>query len=467
MSAHAAQPVHSTVGRGPALLDPPAADWAGLIRNASPNARAERFREQLGLPSTTPLIVTGHQPIVFHPGILAKYLAADALANATGGSTAWLVADQDTPDVFTLRRPARADTGELQTQHHKLSEEPVFTSVAVASQKPIAAPARLAPPFDRVSEAFAAHAGAPNLAAQAAMAVRDLLSDLRGDGPADRSGPPPLFFASRLHETDLFNEIVDAIGRDPARCVRTYNEAASAFPGAHLRALGARQTPQGRSPEGEDLELPLWRIEPGQPRVPVFASQLAQTPRERLAPRATLLDGLVRLAGSDLFIHGTGGTKYAQATDAWFAAWAPVDGCGALAPAVTATASRTIDTGEPLTTRAQADHAVWAAHHARHTPTMLDDPQRATHKAELLRVIEAAPRRSPERAARFAELTALLDEARRAHADAIRALDHEATSARARAAEHEIAADRTWPFPAYPDQTLHELAASIRAEFVG
>jgi len=433
-------------------VDPPAADWAGLIRNAPPTAQpspqSARFREQLGLPGTTPLIITGHQPIVFHPGILAKYVAAEAFAKSGGGSIAWLVADQDTPDVFTLRRPARRADGTLEVVHEKLTEEPVFTSVAVASQRPIAEPTRPGPPFDRVSEAFGAHADAPNLAAQAAAAVRDLLGPLLDTAP--------LFFASRLHETDLFNAILDEIGRDPQRCVETYNAAAAEFPEAHLRALTDRHG---------DTELPLWRIEPGQPRLPVFASQLGEIPRKQLAPRATLLDGVVRLAGADLFIHGTGGVRYAQATDAWFAAWNPVEGCGELAPAVTVTATRTIDTGAPLTTRAEADHAVWAAHHARHTPTMLGDPDRETRKRELLEQIGAAPRGSQERAALFARLTELLNDARRAHAGALNALDTEAADARRRAAEHHIAADRTWPFPAYPDEALTELADSIRAAF--
>ena len=461
MSPRAAQPAEPidtggthrhNLGGDPALLDLPAKNWAGLRRTAKPSAAAIRFREQLGLPSVTPLIVTGHQPIVFHPGILAKYVAAEAFAKTVAGSVAWLVADQDTPDVFTLRRPVRQSNGTLEVEHQKLSEEPVFTSVAAASQKPIADVARLGPPFDRVSDAFRAHTGAPNLASQAAEAVRDLLSDL--------VEPGPLFYASRLAETDLFNEIVNAIARDPERCVETYNAAAAAYPEAHLRALGARQTESAHDPE-----IPLWRIEPGQPRLPVFASQLADISREQLAPRATLLDGLVRLAGADLFIHGTGGAKYAQATDAWFAAWAPVDGCDALAPAVTASATRTIDTGASLTTRAEADHAVWAAHHARHTPTMLRDAGRAEQKTELVRAIDAEPRRSRERAALFAELTELLHDARRAHADEIQSLDREAAAARARAAEHHIAADRTWPFPAYPAATLAELADSIRAEF--
>lgn len=459
MSPRAAQPAEPVsqadpVGSGPVLLDPPASGWAGLIREVAPGPQAARFREQLGLPSTTPLIVTGHQPIVFHPGILAKYVAAEAFAQAVGGSVAWLVADQDTPDVFTLRRPVRNTDGTLEVEHHKLTEEPVFTSVAVASQRPIAEPTRPGPPFDAVSDAFRAHANASTLAAQSAEAVRDLLRGL--------ADPAPLFYASRLHETDLFNEIVDAIAADPERCVETYNTAAAAFPEAHLRALGSRRLGEGRDPE-----LPLWRVEPGQPRLPVFASKLAAIPRNQLAPRATLLDGIVRLAGADLFIHGTGGASYARATDAWFADWNPISGCDALAPAVTASATRTIDTGAPLTTRAEADHAVWTAHHARHTPGMLDDATRAEKKTDLLARMEAAARNSPERAALFAELTELLNDARRAHADELGTLDREAAEARARAAEHHIAADRTWPFPAYPAETLAELADSIRDEFEG
>src|SRR5207244_3420922 len=47
--------------------------------------------------------------LFWHPGILAKYLAADAAARKWGGETAWLVVDQGRPATVEVRYPARVD----------------------------------------------------------------------------------------------------------------------------------------------------------------------------------------------------------------------------------------------------------------------------------------------------------------------------------------------------------------------
>ena len=49
-----------------------------LSHNDSAEARA--FREQLGLPTDRPIVMSGHQAQIWHPGILSKYLAAIGLA---------------------------------------------------------------------------------------------------------------------------------------------------------------------------------------------------------------------------------------------------------------------------------------------------------------------------------------------------------------------------------------------------
>src|SRR5215213_3876168 len=59
--------------------------------------------------SSRPLIITGHQPEFWHPGILAKYLAADAAARVVGGDVLWVVVDQARPSSVWVPYPARVE----------------------------------------------------------------------------------------------------------------------------------------------------------------------------------------------------------------------------------------------------------------------------------------------------------------------------------------------------------------------
>lgn len=427
-------------------IEPAPGDWAGLLRTHIP-PRARAFRAATGLPTDQPVIATGHQPVLYHPGVLAKYLAADSAAETLGAGVVHVVADQDTPDVTTLRRPVRTDTGTLDVEHPRLTDAPVFTALALASQQPFE-PTRLDPPFERVSEAFARHAGETTLAAQAHRAGEDLMSDL--------VEPAPALFASRLQATDLFRELVEAMRADPERCWKTYNEAASSEPEAGLRGLNRRR---------EDFELPLWHIAPGQPRLPVYASRLDDTPPHELAPRALLFDLVNRLGAADLFIHGTGGGTYAKATEHWYQNWNPLSDQPALAPVVTVTATRTLDLGVPLVSPQDAARGVWRAHHARHTPELLGDDEAQRRKDELVARIDASD--DPDaRAALFEEMTALLNDTRERHADALSTLESEAQSGLARAQEHHIASDRTWAWVLYPPETIRDLRDTIRNAFV-
>jgi len=70
------------------MLQRPAGDWVGMAA-----ARG-------------PVIMTGHQPLFFHPGVWAKHVAASALAVRLGGQAEFLVVDSDALHTFALRWPA-------------------------------------------------------------------------------------------------------------------------------------------------------------------------------------------------------------------------------------------------------------------------------------------------------------------------------------------------------------------------
>lgn len=61
------------------------------------------------------LIVTGHQPELFHPGVWVKNFAAANLARAGGGLALNLIVDNDIPKAAGIRVPTAVDGGLLRT----------------------------------------------------------------------------------------------------------------------------------------------------------------------------------------------------------------------------------------------------------------------------------------------------------------------------------------------------------------
>jgi hypothetical protein len=451
-------------GTAPALtIDPPAASWRGLPTPRPHHPWAADFRRQLGLPVGVPLIMTGHQPTLWHAGILAKYLAAGAAARALGAVPAWLVVDQDEVGPLEIRYP-RLERGVPRAGRVVLSDAgpaeppaagravtrelgPLRTAYADQASRTTPASPDVAAGLARIESALAEAAeGSANLAEQVASALALLMEPL--------TPPAPTVFATALSRTDAFARLWDRMRADPAACVSAYNEAAAAFPHAGVRTLAAAP---GR------VELPVWRLEPGSARRRVFSDAASGVPAHTLAPRALLMTGLVRLCGCDLFIHGTGGHAYDRITDRWLERWL---GVAALAPTALVTATlRITPPGVEGLEPESVWRARWRASHARHNPGALDDADAARAKGELLRAIASAPRRSPARRELFRRLHEGLERYRAAHAARLGAIDADARALSERLDALGVLADRTWPFPLHPPAALAGLSDAINAAF--
>jgi len=412
------------------------------------------FRRQVGLPLDKPIVMTGHQAMIWGPGVLAKFIACEAAAQSLGGAAAWIVPDQDEARHGALRVPVRTSDGALETQTLTIDEPP--PRAAAASCPPFLPPASassiepalpsVAEGLDRTLAALAERSGEPTAATQVQTAVEDLLSPL--------AAPAPTLLASRLHETDLFAELVERLRQDARRAARSYNDAVAARPEADLAPLLC-----GRG--GGRCELPLWRLAFGEPRRPVFAETIGEVPLEQLAPRALLMTGLLRLAGCDLFIHGTGGAAYDRATETWFQDWLGED----LAPQVVATATLTLPLPEASMAPEAASKAAWRAHHARHHPAALGDEEKEREKMRLVEAIRQAKARGEDPAELFRDMHELLTAQREEHAPELERLDRDARRARAAATSRDVAQDRTWPFPWHAQEDLSRLDRAVRDAF--
>ncbi|MBX3359217.1 MAG: hypothetical protein KF745_12410 [Phycisphaeraceae bacterium] len=452
-------------------IEPPAGEWPALVASHRSGMTEQKraFRAQLNLPADRPVIMSGHQAEFWHPGILAKWLATVSAAEITTAGAAWIVVDQDVNDLLAIRyprieapgRPApgvwnAADpeaprglpdtpTGERAAHRPPPLPEAAFATPSVAAGLEMIRGALSA----RVSEASAAR--------QVGSATADLLAPL--------GGPVTLVYASQLARTSLMRDLVSRMRSDPRRCADEYNRAVA----RHSEAGIAMLSTSGGLAATHGPELPLWRITPGKgrPRERVFASMLGSTPDEHLAPRALLMTGLLRLAGCDLFIHGTGGggeTGYDRIAESWLRSWLG-EPAADLAPSALVTATRRLDMGIEPASPAEAAHAVWLAHHARHHPSLLGEPGLESRKRDLLAKITAARSRGEHPREAFRAMHDLLHAARFQHADDLGRLDQTAADLRARLAATDVINDRTWPFPLYPSEVLRDLAASISDRF--
>jgi hypothetical protein len=64
-----------------------------------------QYRDVVRSPAEGPVVLAGHQPQLFHPGVWVKHAALSGLARSTGGQAVNLVVDSDTLNSTALRVP--------------------------------------------------------------------------------------------------------------------------------------------------------------------------------------------------------------------------------------------------------------------------------------------------------------------------------------------------------------------------
>ncbi len=458
-------------------LAPSPAQWLAAARARTGSPRAAIFRSQLNLPADRPVVMSGHQATIWHPGILAKRFALSAAAEHAGAHPAWLVVDQDPEDPSTLEYPARTSPDTPLRSQSWTWAPPRVAMLCKADVPPFAAspfiPAPIpdpnAPALTGTSAALLAihtslHAEAlvaPNLAIQLANTVERLLTPY--------TPRVQLISASQLASTDLFIELVSRMARDPHACAAAYNRAIAAAPDARLAPL--------RSDE-RACELPLWHVSaPEQPRRRVYASELpkllASTSVGTLLPRALFMTGLLRLAGCELFIHGLGGagadanSGYDRVTELWFNSWLGADFLGPqpLAPVVTATATVTLPLlNKPPVTQHALHTARWKLHASKHNPRLLLDVVAATRKQHHIAAIAGAQSRS-DRKSEYLAMHRELTDYRQHVQQQLATLESEILDITARLRDQAIATRRDWPFPIYPSSEITALRDRINHAF--
>ncbi|MCC6580409.1 MAG: hypothetical protein IT440_08200 [Phycisphaeraceae bacterium] len=417
------------------------------------------------LEPSRPIIATGHQAWLWHPGILAKYIAASVAAEAFGAASLHVVVDHDTHETVLLELPTAAN-GRLQVRKIRLSAHGGNPAMPTGSQPPLD-PKEITENLrqigdNRLAEVEQAFAEVPplrTLAEQMTAVLQRLLKPY--------TGPMSVIFASEMASWSGAAADVRQMLTNPHACVEAYNQAVTNHPGSGVTPLTL---------ETDRVELPLWLLEWQQPRRRVYVriiagrgelvSQTGKTidpQRDTLAPRVLLLSAWMRSLACDAFIHGRGGGDYDLVTDDWWRSWTGHE----LAPRWLVSADLRLPLDVPIAQRSELTAAKWRRHHLpfnldRQPRAAIPNPAWIEEKQRILSHMNDDRDRN-RRALLFRELHWINDAMAQANAPLIREVEDDVRRAKLGVANRQQALRRDWCFALYPPEALHELRRQMAA----
>ena len=324
---------------------------AELIANAVRYTSAYRDASWAG-DSNQPIVMAGHQPAIFHPGVWFKNFALHEIARRQNAIAINLVVDNDVSSGSSLRVPsidsrtglaswssAAFDTagGGIPYEQRNIRDRVLFDSFPGQIRKTIA-PLVTDPCVDQLWK----HAqSALDRCGFAGCAFAQARHGLEGEVGL-QTLEIPLGVACRSLG---FCKFVMCIVSDLFRFQSQYNQAVGFYRKAHGIRSSAHPVPD-LAVEGDWIEAPLWIYSDASPKrksawVRATDATLTISDREghsvslpnqnndraaqellhamsssfKLRPRALMTTMYSRLVLSDLFIHGIGGAKYDQLGD--------------------------------------------------------------------------------------------------------------------------------------------------------
>jgi hypothetical protein len=327
---------------------------AGRSRRQAPGLIEETTALHSPLPIPhSPLVLAGHQPELFHPGVWAKNFALSGLAKAIEGTAINLVIDGDTLKAASLRVPTGtlhapqvenvpfdAAADEIPYEERRVLDAAMFASFgshAGETLRPLLA--------DPLLESFW-----PEVVRQAGACGKLGLAMARARHKLEGAWGLETLELPQSHVCDSrqFRRFVGHLLSELTRFVEAHNGELGIYK-RRENIRSANHPVPALERDGDWLEAPLWLWTAEQPRrrhvfarrvgreveltdrgavtlkLPLadgrhddFAAALDEAARRgiRLRSRALLTTMYARVVLSDLFIHGIGGGKYDELTDA-------------------------------------------------------------------------------------------------------------------------------------------------------
>ncbi|MBI3394875.1 MAG: hypothetical protein HY042_03490 [Spirochaetia bacterium] len=410
----------------------------------------EELRRSLGVEPGQPLILTGHQPLFYPPGILIKDLLADSLARALGGLAMNVVVDTDEEEI-TFSCPTR----------RSFSGHPVRDAIALNAGKGILKDQK----FDdarrrgilsylddyqlRLYSLFepgdvpAIRSALEILRSCIAQSKRpmDAAVAFREQWEASHNVKLRTIYVSELADSPAFKYFLEFVSARGTDFRRAYNGALAWYRAEHKIKNMAQPLPDLNE---EEKELPFWVVIGGR-RTPLTETMLPAA--GTVYPRAIALTLFSRVFLCDLFIHGRGGGRYDRITDRLIADFFQVDA----APFVVASATLGVNPRADfaLNSRRGLDQPLGMLHTARRAlqfdPTRflpVGHPLVTAKKALLAKRLEEGA----DRGAIHREILALNERARAELVEVSADLERSYSRAVTVEKNHAAFGERTYPF---------------------
>jgi hypothetical protein len=336
------------------------ADWLGEpLAKLAKSARAEILaaamqwtRSYADVPSTSsdaPLILTGHQPEMFHPGVWLKNFFAARLAATCGGTAINLIVDSDLCRSPAIRVPAGIGSdlrfesvafdqavSEMPYEERNIADASLWQSFGErvsTALKPFVAETLVKSWWPTVIAASQRNGKLGQALSQARHQLELAWGSVSLEVPQ-----------SHVCQTRAFRQFVVGLLTRAVEFRAAYNDSLAEYRVAHHLKNHAQPVPNLAAHDGW-IETPFWlwsKFDPQRRGVfvrrvglvleasdqhgfqrklsldPALASeQLAEWESQgiKLRSRALATTLFARLLVADLFIHGIGGAKYDQVTD--------------------------------------------------------------------------------------------------------------------------------------------------------
>lgn len=323
-----------------------------LLADAIRYTSSYRDIGQISISDTAPIIMAGHQPAIFHPGVWFKNFALSHLARQTGAIAVNLVIDNDVCSGRSIRVPSidpiSGQAVSVPVHYDRAGGGVPYEQTTISDRE-------MFDRFDRevlkavgslvddpcITQLWKHARAAIQRCGVAGCALAQARHGLEGEIGLE-SLELPMGVVCR---STAFAEFLLSILSELPRFHRCYNDAANRYRLAHGIRSTAHPVPN-LAEDGEWFEAPLWVYGDDSPqRKPVWArlsddqlvisdrnkrelkvdirfpglaaEQLASlaSPNFKLRSRALLTTMYARLVLSDLFLHGIGGGKYDQLGD--------------------------------------------------------------------------------------------------------------------------------------------------------
>jgi hypothetical protein len=398
-----------------------AAERSCIVQGVALGELRRRQRSELKLSDDSPVIATGHQTELFHPGVWGKLAMIDAIGRRMGGDCLFAAVDSDAPKHLQLRWPGKS---------RPITDDPGVTSAPWCGM--LDAPSR-----EYIGELKSALSAAAEGWSFEPM-IFELLNDLGEQAPRKLGLSTALTAAmywldwelglrhqsilvSRLWMSEPYLALAHHLLAHAEDFAQSYNGALKEYRAAHgiddpgrpmpdLQISGERceapfwlddQKKQARRRAAVEREGMGWRLvidadsfelKRGKPGAAGELREFLSRHNMRLSPRALTLTMFFRLLIADQWVHGIGGGRYEQVNDRVIRRFFGIE-----APAFSVTTATLYFPDAVGRTRACVPCVAHEGHRLRHAVM-------GPAKMEMVQQIASLPRRSIQRQKIFSEM---------------------------------------------------------------